>query len=63
MNGLNQALTAKQSGTAAYLNYVDPTLSAQQAHDLYYGADVYGRLKTLKTQVDPGNVFSNPQSI
>lgn len=63
INGLNAALTSAQPDTGAYLNYVDPSLTAQQAHDLYYGSEVYSRLKTLKDQHDPNNVFANPQSI
>jgi FAD/FMN-containing dehydrogenase len=47
----------------AYLNYVDPDLSAADAHTLYYGAPLYAQLKTIKAAVDPGNVFANPQSI
>ena len=67
VDGLNTALTevmAKQGVVfGAYQNYVDPSLSAQQAHDLYYGRETYARLLGIKEQVDPGRVFWNPQSV
>ena len=65
VNGLNTAMTSQMPGTqfGAYLNYVDPGLSATDAHNLYYGSSLYAKLKTIKTTVDPGNVFANPQSI
>ncbi|KAF2669033.1 FAD-binding domain-containing protein [Microthyrium microscopicum] len=63
IDGMNTALSSVQANTGAYLNYVDPTLTAQQAHDLYYGSAVYSQLKTLKTKYDPNNIFANPQSI
>jgi hypothetical protein len=65
LNGLSNAMTSQMPGAdfGAYLNYVDPTLTADQAHQLYYGTTVYNRLKSIKTVVDPNNVFSNPQSI
>jgi hypothetical protein len=65
VDGLNTAMTSQMPGTqfGGYLNYVDPDLSAADAHNLYYGASLYATLKTIKTAVDPGNVFSNPQSI
>ena len=65
VNGLNTAITSAMPDTEfpAYLNYVDPSLTAAQAHDLYYGATTYAKLLSIKEVVDPGNVFSNPQSI
>jgi hypothetical protein len=65
VNGLNTAMTSQMPTTAfgAYLNYVDPSLSADQAHSLYYGSSLYGQLKMIKLQVDPTNLFANPQSI
>lgn len=65
VEGLNTAVTGQMPGTAfgAYQNYVDPSLSASQAHQLYYGDALYSKLKTIKTAVDPQNVFSNPQSL
>jgi hypothetical protein len=65
VDGLNNALTSGLSSGSygAYLNYVDPSLSADQAHSLYYGADLYAKLQVIKKEVDPGNVFQNPQSV
>jgi Berberine and berberine like len=65
ISGMNDAITSKMPNTnfSAYLNYVDPALSADEAHALYYGSALYGQLATLKAQVDPQNVFANPQSI
>jgi len=65
VTGLNNAMEKEMPGTAfgGYLNYVDPGLSAQEAHALYYSKEVYARLTGIKKVVDPGNVFSNPQGV
>lgn len=65
IDGLNEALTSSQpSGNfSAYLNYVDPELTATQAAQLYYGQDLYDNLVAIKKVVDPGGVFWNPQAI
>ena len=67
INGLNDALTEVMSKDGvrfeAYQNYVDPSLSAEEAHDLYYGSETYGKLLAIKEQVDPGKVYWNPQSV
>lgn len=65
MNGLNTAVTSAQPETTfdAYLNYVDPSLTAAQAHKLYYGAETYARLAAIKKVVDPKQTFWNPQAI
>lgn len=65
VEGLNKAIVGAMPGTAfpAYLNYVDPSLTAAQAHDLYYGAATYKKLLGIKQVVDPGKVFWNPQAI
>ena len=65
MNGLNTAIRSAMPDTtsSAYLNYVDPSLTAVQAHNLYYGADMYAKLLAIKQVVDPGQVFWNLQSI
>ncbi|KAG8714233.1 hypothetical protein FRC08_012185 [Ceratobasidium sp. 394] len=47
---------------AAYINYVDPTLTPAQWKRQYYGAH-YARLSSIKRAVDPHNVFRFPQSI
>ncbi|KAL9129439.1 MAG: hypothetical protein Q9217_002113 [Psora testacea] len=67
IDGLNEALTELmiREGVAfgAYQNYVDPSLSAQQAHELYYGRETYERLLAIKNAVDSQRVFWNPQSV
>ncbi|RDW65494.1 hypothetical protein BP5796_10186 [Coleophoma crateriformis] len=65
VTGLNTAITDVQTDGdfSAYLNYLDPMLSKQDAQDLYYGADLAAQLLTIKNQVDPDCVFWNPQSI
>lgn len=34
-----------------YMNYVDPSLSAEEAHDFYWG-DNYARLEQIKLAVE-----------
>lgn len=69
LDGLNDALQQQSSNGGgndtlrAYQNYVDPTLSATQAHSLYYGDETYQRLLGIKVVVDPGKVLMNPQSV
>ncbi|KAG0641266.1 hypothetical protein HOY80DRAFT_1039526 [Tuber brumale] len=64
MGELSKSMTAAQPGTRfqAYSNYVDPSLSPSEAHDLYYGQN-YERLKRLKGVYDPDLLFWNPQAI
>lgn len=52
----------KWGSTAAYINYVDPTLSDDQVVDQYWG-NQHDRLSKLKARYDPNQVFRNPQSI
>jgi hypothetical protein len=63
VNNLNSALTAQQPNTGAYLNYIDPSLTQQQAYDLYYGQPLVSKLQTIKATVDPTDLFTNPLAI
>lgn len=65
IDGLNNAVISAQPETTfgAYINYVDPSLTAAQAHSLYYDASTYSRLLAIKRAVDPKQVFWNPQAI
>ncbi|KAK4182543.1 Glucooligosaccharide oxidase [Podospora australis] len=63
LDSLNGAMTSAMPEYAAYLNYIDPSYSREQAYRLYYGEELFKRLKELKKQLDPKDVFWNPQSI
>ncbi|KAK4201200.1 putative glucooligosaccharide oxidase [Triangularia verruculosa] len=64
LDGLNDAMTKAMNGSYnAYLNYIDPELDRDEAWHLYYGQSLFQRLKSLKREIDPGDVFWNPQSI
>lgn len=64
MDRMVQSLTTAQPETkfSAYPNYIDPTLSASDAHKLYYGSQ-YPRLLSIKKTVDPNMILWNPQAI
>ncbi|KUI60846.1 putative FAD-linked oxidoreductase YgaK [Cytospora mali] len=44
-------------------NYHDPDMVRDTAHSLYYGESAMNQLEALKTEIDPREVFWNPQSI
>ncbi|KAI1814152.1 Glucooligosaccharide oxidase [Poronia punctata] len=50
------------SGFGACNNYADPLLAPDTAQKMYYGNKL-GRLKALKSKLDPRNVFAHPQSV
>jgi FAD/FMN-containing dehydrogenase len=64
LNGLRQAILKDLDvPSAGYLNLLDTSLTRDEAHALYYGDEVLGRLKGIKAQYDKKDVFWNPQSI
>ncbi|KAH9997457.1 hypothetical protein F4779DRAFT_179250 [Xylariaceae sp. FL0662B] len=63
VNRLTDAMTAGLPRYGAYDNYIDPTLTREQAHALYRGEKVGQKLKVIKEKLDPNRVFENPLSI
>lgn len=63
LTGINKAVTDALPNHAqgAYAGYVDPALG-NSASSLYWGTNVK-RLESIKAQIDPDDVFHNPQSI
>jgi FAD/FMN-containing dehydrogenase len=62
LTGVNDAVTdaLPEHDEGAYAGYVDPALGENSA-SLYWGGNVE-RLETIKAQLDPNDVFHNPQS-
>jgi hypothetical protein len=65
VDGLNNAVTSAQpaGNFTGYLNYVDPDLSPLMAAELYYRAETYDKLLSIKADADPGFLFWNPQAV
>ncbi|KAJ5949670.1 FAD linked oxidase N-terminal [Penicillium verhagenii] len=59
LDGVNQIATSDEAPYAAYAGYVDPRLS--NGAEAYWG-DNLPRLQQIKGDIDPNNVFRNPQS-
>lgn len=51
------------SSPGAELNYQDPDMAQEVAHSLHYGEPAVKRLEYLKAEIDPVEIFWNPQSI
>ena len=47
----------------AAVSYVDPELSREEAQRMYYGEQKVSKLREVKRQWDPNNVFRYPHSI
>ena len=45
-----------------YINYPDTQVNAQTAQEKYWGVNL-PRLQQIKKQLDPNEVFWNPQSV
>ncbi|KAG9232107.1 glucooligosaccharide oxidase-like protein [Amylocarpus encephaloides] len=65
VQGASNAVTSAQPDGMfqGYINYIDPLLTATQAAEQYYGAVTYSKLLGIKTKVDPGFLFWNPQAV
>ena len=63
LNGLNNVVldALPNHNQGAYAGYVDPALGENSA-SLYWGGNVE-RLERIKAEVDPLDVFHNPQSV
>jgi hypothetical protein len=59
LDGVNDIATSDKAAYAAYPGYVDPRLS--DGPEAYWG-DNLPRLRKIKEEIDPNNVFRNPQS-
>jgi FAD/FMN-containing dehydrogenase len=57
---IKAAVPGDQDGV--YAGYVDPALGGEESASKYWGGNV-GRLQRIKAEVDPNDVFHNPQSI
>lgn len=62
LNGINDVISASRPGAVygAYPGYVDPLL--ENAQEVYWGSNL-PRLQSIKAQIDPMDVFHNPQSV
>ncbi|EJU00029.1 FAD-binding domain-containing protein [Dacryopinax primogenitus] len=65
VDGMAEVLSAAPEGRtlASYANYVDPRLGQGEWEDMYYGGEIYDRLRKVKSKWDKGNVFRFPQGI
>ncbi|CAG8126920.1 unnamed protein product [Penicillium olsonii] len=59
LDQVNTLVTDNERPYAAYPGYVDPFL--EEGAEAYWGANL-PRLRRIKADIDPGNVFQNPQS-
>ncbi|KAJ1021203.1 hypothetical protein NDA18_005444 [Ustilago nuda] len=59
---LNHAIQTAGIGRGGYSCYVDAELQQDEWKQLYYGSSI-SRLEDLKMQLDPDNLFRNPQTL
>ncbi|KAK0650688.1 hypothetical protein DIS24_g6548 [Lasiodiplodia hormozganensis] len=63
LNGLVDNIEANVPGVrGAYPGFVDPGLGDEEGAEQYWGANL-PKLRSIKADVDPADVFSNPQSV
>lgn len=62
LNGINNVISVSQPGATygAYPGYVDPLL--ENAQEAYWGSNL-PKLQSIKAEIDPKDVFHNPQSV
>jgi FAD/FMN-containing dehydrogenase len=62
VTGINDVITQSMTGAnyGAYAGYVDPLMD--NAQEKYWGSNL-PRLESIKAEVDPNEVFWNPQSV
>lgn len=60
MNSVTKSLADEQWGM--YANFIDTELDGKTAQELYWG-DNLPRLKAIKAELDPDDVFWNPQGV
>lgn len=62
LNGINQVVLDSMPSVTlkSYAGYVDPAL--EDGQKAYWGSNL-PRLETLKVQIDPNDIFHNPQSV
>jgi len=60
VKSITDRLTVDQWGM--YINYADPTMSRKDAQDVYFRTSL-DRLKQIKAQVDPTELFYYPQAV
>jgi hypothetical protein len=65
INAITDKMTSVTGGSkfGAFAPFVDPSLSNTQAHQKYFSSSTYSRLRDLKAQYDPDEVFKNPHSV
>jgi hypothetical protein len=59
-SSITQGMSASDWGM--YINYQDSQLDAQTAQEKYWGQNL-SKLQRIKAQLDPNQVFWNPQSV
>ncbi|KZO90218.1 Glucooligosaccharide oxidase [Calocera viscosa TUFC12733] len=65
INGMADALRSGSENATfgSYGSYVDPLLREEDWRRMYYGEEIYERLRMLKAKWDPSGVFAYPQMI
>jgi hypothetical protein len=64
LKGFRESITKSMADGewGMYANYLDTQLDSETAQKLYWGSNL-GRLQQIKSKLDPGQVFWNPQAV